>query len=56
MRGTGIVLNCCGKPSNDMGDRRFKKIFTNTIKTFSRLGVEEVIVGCINCHKVFGKQ
>ena len=52
--GTGIVLNCCGKPSNDKGDReRFKMIFANTINTFSRLGVKEVIVGCINCHKVF---
>ena len=52
--GTGIVLNCCGKPSNDMGDsEKFRKIFTDTVNTFSRMGVEEVIVGCINCHKVF---
>lgn len=54
MPGIGIVLNCCGKPSNDMGDReRFKTIFTDTINTFSRLGVDEVVVGCINCHKMF---
>ncbi|MHB8835216.1 MAG: heterodisulfide reductase-related iron-sulfur binding cluster [Candidatus Methylomirabilia bacterium] len=54
MPGVGIVLNCCGKLSNDMGDKeRFKKIFDNTLESFSRLGVEEVIVACINCHKMF---
>ncbi|RJQ46840.1 MAG: (Fe-S)-binding protein, partial [Nitrospiraceae bacterium] len=52
--GAGIVLNCCGKPSYDMGDaKRFKTIFDNTVKTFKDLGVEEVVVSCINCHKMF---
>ena len=54
--GIGIVLNCCGKPSRDIGDNdRFDGIFNNTIKEFSILGVEEVVVACINCHKVFNE-
>ena len=54
MPGIGIVLNCCGKPSRDLGDEeRFRKMFDNTVKIFSDLGVEEVVVGCINCHKIF---
>jgi Fe-S oxidoreductase len=52
--GIGIVLNCCGKPSRDLGDKdRFQKIFKRSLQEFSRLGVEEVVVACINCHKIF---
>ncbi len=52
--GTGIVLNCCGKPSRDMGnEEKFHSIFSKTMEEFSRLGVEEIIVACINCHKIF---
>ncbi len=52
--GTGIVLNCCGKPCNDMGDtERFQRLFDETVKIFSNLGTEEVILSCINCHKIF---
>ena len=52
--GIGIVLNCCGKPSRDLGDKeRFRKIFEGTLKELSRLGIEEVVVACINCHKIF---
>ena len=52
--GIGIVLNCCGKPSQDLGDKdRFQRIFEGTLKGFSRLGIEEVVVACINCHKIF---
>ncbi|MEE9421385.1 MAG: (Fe-S)-binding protein, partial [Desulfatiglandaceae bacterium] len=52
--GIGIALNCCGKPSRDLGDKdRFGKIFAGTIKELSRLGIEEVVVACINCHKIF---
>ena len=52
--GIGIVLNCCGKPSRDLGDKnRFQKIFERTLKEFSRFGIEEVVVACINCHKMY---
>jgi Fe-S oxidoreductase len=52
--GIGIVLNCCGKPSRDIGDDdRFQNIFGGTLKEFSRLGIEEVVVACINCHKMY---
>jgi Fe-S oxidoreductase len=54
MPGLGVVLNCCGKPSKDMGDMaRFDKIFNNTLNEFARHGVEEVVLACINCHKTF---
>ncbi len=52
--GIGIVLNCCGKPSRDIGDKdRFRRIFEATLGTFKRLGVEEVVLACINCHMIF---
>ncbi len=52
--GIGIILNCCGKPSRDLGDKdRFQKIFGGTLKEFSRFGIEEVVVPCINCHKMY---
>jgi len=52
--GTGIVLNCCGKPSRDIGDKdRFRRIFEATLGAFKRLGVEEVVLACINCHMIF---
>lgn len=52
--GIGIVLNCCGKPSQDIGDNeRFQKIIAGALNEFSRLGVEEVVVACMNCHKIF---
>ncbi len=54
MPGTGIVLNCCGKPSHDAGDEvRFNRIFNNTVQQLKDLGVQEVVLACINCHKVF---
>jgi Fe-S oxidoreductase len=52
--GIGIVLNCCGKPSRDMGDEvRFRRMFEGTLQEFSRLGAEEIVLACINCHKMF---
>ncbi len=54
--GIGIVLNCCGKPSRDLGDKdRFRKIFEGTLHEFSQLGIEEVVVACINCHKIYAE-
>jgi Fe-S oxidoreductase len=54
--GAGIILNCCGKPSGNIGDKeRFHLIFNNTLKEFSRLGIEEVVTACINCHKIFSE-
>ncbi len=32
---------------------RFRKIFNNTLAEFARLGVEEVVLACINCHNTF---
>ncbi len=56
MPGIGIVLNCCGKPSRDLGDEdRFKKIFEGTLKGLSLHGVEEVVVACINCYKMYAE-
>ncbi|OGR07053.1 MAG: hypothetical protein A2511_00040 [Deltaproteobacteria bacterium RIFOXYD12_FULL_50_9] len=52
--GIGVALNCCGKPSKDMGDvARFQDIFARTLNEFAKMGVEEVVLACINCHKTF---
>ena len=54
MPGTGLALNCCGKPSHDAGDNeRFSRIFNKPLQQLKSLGVEEVVLACINCHKVF---
>ncbi|MEN6439038.1 MAG: VTT domain-containing protein [Syntrophobacter sp.] len=52
----GIVLDCCGKPSHDLGrEKRFDAIF-GEIKTFLiDHGVHTVLVACPNCRRVFSE-
>lgn len=50
-----LVLECCGKPSKDIGnlelfESNLKKIENN----FKDKGVVEIIVACENCYKTFG--
>ena len=52
--GTGIMLNCCGKPTLDTGDvQNFEKIFSATFKKLAKYNVKNIILTCINCQKVF---
>lgn len=51
---TGIVLDCCTKPSHDLGDiRRFSALFSELKAFFVSNGIKKVVVACPNCYKVF---
>ncbi len=50
----GIVLDCCGKPSHDLGRTEFfHDAFTKMSSWLGAYGVETVMVACPNCYKVF---
>ncbi len=50
----GIVLDCCTKPSHDLGNHeRFLKYFSELSDFLSKNGIRQVIVACPNCFKVF---
>ena len=50
----GIVLDCCSKPSHDLGmENSFHTCF-HTMKTFLvRKGIQKILVACPNCYKIF---
>lgn len=52
--GLGIVLDCCTKPTHDLGDESFFESRFDDLKRYL-LGhnVSKVIVACTNCYKVF---
>ena len=51
---TGIVLDCCAKPSHDLGRTDFFKTHFFAMEDFLiRHGVQTVITVCPNCHTVF---
>jgi uncharacterized membrane protein YdjX (TVP38/TMEM64 family)/Fe-S oxidoreductase len=50
----GIVLDCCTKPSHDLGRQdHFMAMFEEMRGYLTGHGVGRVIVGCPNCHKMF---
>lgn len=50
----GIWLSCCGMPVKKfVGQNSYEKVIQSTEAKIKE-GVEEVIVGCGNCYKVFG--
>lgn len=50
----GIVLDCCTKPSHDLGRRDYFQAMFGELKDFLLTqGVQNVIVACPNCHRVF---
>jgi Fe-S oxidoreductase len=52
----GIALDCCTKPSHDLGRMtHFKAFFGSLRKHFLSSGIRSVITACPNCHQVFGK-
>ncbi len=54
--GTGVIMNCCGKPTESMGAMdSFQTYYSNIQHSFDSEGVEEVIVACLNCFKTIGK-
>ena len=50
----GIVLDCCTKPSHDLGRQTYFKAMFNEMKGFLiENGVKRIIVACPNCHHIF---
>ncbi|WDP91179.1 MAG: VTT domain-containing protein [Desulfobacter sp.] len=50
----GVVLDCCSKPSHDLGRQGyFKAMFGELLDFLKDNGVKRVWVACPNCHKVF---
>ncbi len=50
----GIVLDCCTKPSHDLGrEAHFHAAFGNVAGFLSRHGVRTVVTACPNCTKIF---
>ncbi|GFM38410.1 (Fe-S)-binding protein [Desulfovibrio psychrotolerans] len=52
----GMVLDCCHKPSHDLGRQEyFLRRFTALCRNLREAGVETVLTACPNCHKVFSR-
>lgn len=50
----GIVLDCCTKPSHDLGRQDyFERMFSGMTSRLGEKGVKTVLVACPNCHKIF---
>lgn len=50
----GIVLDCCTKPSHDLGrQRHFAAVFSALKHRLQDAGITNVITACPSCHEVF---
>jgi uncharacterized membrane protein YdjX (TVP38/TMEM64 family) len=52
----GIVLDCCGKISHDLGREAFFKVMFDEMTNYLlSQGVREILVVCPNCHGIFSR-
>ncbi len=52
--GLGLVLDCCGKSSHDLGrQQHFQNLFDELASYLQINGVKKILVLCPNCHKIF---
>ncbi len=52
----GIVLDCCTKPSHDLGrEDHFTAMFEEMKAYLLDHGIKRVVLACPNCHKVFSR-
>ena len=50
----GIVLDCCTKPSHDLGDEDYFSAMFGELKTYLlHQGINQVLVACPSCERVF---
>ena len=50
----GIVLDCCTKPSHDLGRQDyFHSTFGEMVDYLRRHGIKHIVVACPNCYKIF---
>jgi len=53
---TGILLRCCGAPTNGMGFLSgFKEIVAELEAEVGRMGAEEIISACPNCYRTLSR-
>ncbi|ENK0837356.1 (Fe-S)-binding protein [Clostridium botulinum] len=51
--GTSMLLECCGKPTETLGEEeKFNKLFNNVEKHIRDTGAVEVITACQNCYMI----
>jgi len=52
----GIVLDCCLKPSHDLGrEKHFTTVFGEMKEYLSQHGIHKVLVACPNCYRIFSE-
>jgi len=52
----GLVLDCCTKPSHDLGRQQFfLETFGEMVAWLEEAGIKRVLVACPNCYKVFSE-
>lgn len=52
----GIVLDCCGKISHDLGQEQFFQAMFEEMRNYlMSQGVKEVLVACPNCYDMFSR-
>jgi Fe-S oxidoreductase len=52
----GIVLDCCTKPSHDLGRENFFQAMFQEMKEYlARNGISNVIVACPSCYDIFNR-
>ena len=52
----GVILDCCHKPSHDLGRQEFFAArFAEVLAPLREYGVSTVLVACPNCHTVFSR-
>jgi len=50
----GVVLDCCHKPSHDLGrEHHVDRMFTPVLKCLAEQGVRRVVTACPNCQRMF---
>ena len=50
----GIILNCCAKPSHDLGRKDFfDNVFSSQIEDLKNRGITRVITACPSCYQIF---
>lgn len=53
----GVVMDCCSKPSHDLGHEEiFHRRFDELKNRLIDLGIKRVLVNCPNCFRVFKRQ
>ncbi len=52
----GMVLDCCTKPSHDLGrEKHFHAMFNEMKEYLLEHGVKNILVACPNCYRVFSQ-